>query len=152
MTQKYINSEYSCTYWRNWNNNLKLLKNYNNTKSSPRFPLKFFKTFLRKTLLRLHTLFQRKRVTISKSVYKVSIIFIPKPEIHLKKERKKSYMPVVKDTPTSGGDIRDAGSIPGSGRCPGEGNENPLQYSCLENSMDRGTWQAIIHRIAKSRT
>ena len=46
---------------------------------------------------------------------------------------------VVKKLPVNAGDIRDAGSIPGSGRCPGEGNENPLQYSCLENSMDRGT-------------
>ena len=40
---------------------------------------------------------------------------------------------------------RDPGSIPGSGRSPGEGNGNPLQYSCLENSMDRGGWQAIVH-------
>ena len=48
---------------------------------------------------------------------------------------------VVKKLPVNAGDIRDAGSIPGSGRCPGEGNENPLRYSCLENSMDRGTWQ-----------
>ena len=61
-------------------------------------------------------------------------------------------MPVVKDMPTSAGDIRDAGSIPGLGRCSGEGNENPLQYSCLDNSMDRGTWQATVHRIAKSQT
>ena len=61
-------------------------------------------------------------------------------------------MPVVKDMPTSAGDIRDAGSIPGLGRCSGEGKENPLQYSCLDNSMDRGTWQATVHRIAKSQT
>ena len=46
----------------------------------------------------------------------------------------------------------DPGSIPGSGRSPGEGNGNPLQYSCLENSMDRGAWQATIHGVAKSRT
>ena len=39
----------------------------------------------------------------------------------------------------------DLGSIPGSGRCPGEGNGNPVQYSCLENPMDRGAWQAIVH-------
>ena len=45
---------------------------------------------------------------------------------------------VVKDLPANVGDARDRGSIPGSGRCPGEGNGNPLQYSCLENSMDRG--------------
>ena len=42
-------------------------------------------------------------------------------------------------------DIRDAGSIPGSGRSPGEGNGNPLQYSCLENLMDRGVWRATVH-------
>ena len=46
----------------------------------------------------------------------------------------------------------DAGSIPGSGRSPGEGNGNPLQYSCLENPMDRGAWQASIHGVAKSPT
>ena len=41
----------------------------------------------------------------------------------------------------------DPGSIPGSGRSPGEGNGNPLQYSCLENPMDRGVWWAIVHRV-----
>ena len=46
----------------------------------------------------------------------------------------------------------DLGSIPGSGRSPGEGNGDPLQYSCLENSMDRGTWRAIVHGITKSQT
>ena len=60
-------------------------------------------------------------------------------------------MPVVKDTPTSAS-IKDAGSVPGSGRCPGEGNENPLQYSCLENSMDRRVWWASGHGITKSQT
>ena len=43
----------------------------------------------------------------------------------------------------------DPGSIPGSGRSPGEGNGNPLQYSCLENSMDRGAWRATVHGVAK---
>ena len=43
----------------------------------------------------------------------------------------------------------DPGSIPGSGRFPGEGNGNPPQYSCLENSMDRGVWQAIVHGVAR---
>ena len=42
----------------------------------------------------------------------------------------------------------DVGSIPGSGRFPGEGNGNPFQYSCLENPMDRGAWQATVHRVA----
>ena len=46
----------------------------------------------------------------------------------------------------------DPGSIPGSGRSPGEGNGSPLQYSCLENSMDRGVWQATVHGVAKSWT
>ena len=46
----------------------------------------------------------------------------------------------------------DPGSIPGLGRCPGEGNGNPLQYSCLGNCMDRGAWQATVHGVTKSRT
>ena len=46
----------------------------------------------------------------------------------------------------------DPGSIPGSGRSPGEGNGNPLQYSCLENPMDRGAWWATVHGVAKNRT
>ena len=46
----------------------------------------------------------------------------------------------------------DPGSIPGSGRSPGEGNGNPLQYYCLENPMDRGAWQATVHGVAKSQT
>ena len=49
---------------------------------------------------------------------------------------------VVKNLPANAGDTRDAGLIPGSGRFPGEGNGNPLQYSCLESSMDRGARQA----------
>ena len=48
------------------------------------------------------------------------------------------------------GDISDAGSITGSGRSPGVGNGNPLQYSCLENSMDRGAWQATVHGVSES--
>ena len=46
----------------------------------------------------------------------------------------------------------DEGSIPGSGRSPGEGNDNPLQYSCLGNPMNRGAWQATVHGVAKSQT
>ena len=48
--------------------------------------------------------------------------------------------------------VGDLGSIPGSGRSPGEGNGNPLQYSCLENSVDGGAWGAVIHGVAKSQT
>ena len=61
-------------------------------------------------------------------------------------------MLVVKNPPANAGDIRDVGSIPGSGGFPGREHGNPLQYSCLENSMDTGTWQATVHRVAKSRT
>ena len=46
----------------------------------------------------------------------------------------------------------DLGSIPGLGRSPREGNSNPLQHSCLENSMDRGAWQTALHRVTKSQT
>ena len=55
----------------------------------------------------------------------------------------------VKNLPAKAGDIRDMGSIPGSGRSSGGGHGNPLQYSCLENPMDREAWRAIAHRVAK---
>ena len=57
---------------------------------------------------------------------------------------------VVKNPPATAGDVKDAGSIPGSGRSPGGGHGNPLQYSCLENPMDRGAWQATLHGITES--
>ena len=59
---------------------------------------------------------------------------------------------MVKNLPVNAGDTGVAGSIPGSGRSPGVGNGSLLQYSCLENSMDRGAWQTIVHGVAKSRT
>ena len=52
----------------------------------------------------------------------------------------------------NGGDARDAGSIPGLGRSLGGGHGNPLQYSCLENPMDRGAWQATVHKAVKIQT
>ena len=55
----------------------------------------------------------------------------------------------VKNLPANAGDTRDTGSISGSGRFPGIRNVNPLQYSCLENPMDRGDWQATIHGVAE---
>ena len=58
----------------------------------------------------------------------------------------------VKNSPANAGDMRDTGLLPGSGRCPGEVHGNPLQYSCLENPMDRGAWQAKAHGVAKSWT
>ena len=57
---------------------------------------------------------------------------------------------VLKNPPASSGDIRDRGLIPESGRSPGGGRGNPLQYSCLENPVDRGAWQAAVHRVTKS--
>ena len=59
---------------------------------------------------------------------------------------------VVKNPPASVGDIRDAGSILGLGRSPGGGHGNPLQYSCLENPMDRGTWWATVHAVTQNQT
>ena len=59
---------------------------------------------------------------------------------------------MVKKPPANAGDIRDAGLIPGLGRSSGGGHGNPLQYSCLENAMDRGAWWATVHRVAESRT
>ena len=59
---------------------------------------------------------------------------------------------VVKNPPASAKDSRDLDSIPGSGRFPGVGTENPLQYSCLENSMDTGAWWATVHGVAESQT
>ena len=59
---------------------------------------------------------------------------------------------VVKNPPANAGDARDPGSAPGSGRSPGGRHGNPLQYSCLENSADRGAWRATVHRVTKNQT
>ena len=59
---------------------------------------------------------------------------------------------MVKNPPASAGDTRDSGSIPGLGRFSGEGNGNLLQYSYLENSMDRGNWKDTVHGVRKTRT
>ena len=61
-------------------------------------------------------------------------------------------VPVVKNPPANAGEARDVASIPQSGRSPGEGDGTPLQYSCLENPMNRGAWQATVNRITKSWT
>ena len=55
-----------------------------------------------------------------------------------------------KEPACNAGDARDMGSIPGSGRSPGAGHGNPLQYSCLENPMDRGAWRATVHGVSES--
>ena len=59
---------------------------------------------------------------------------------------------VVKNPPANAGDLREAHLVPGLGRSPGRGNSNLLQYSCLENTMDRGAWRAAVHELAKDRT
>ena len=59
---------------------------------------------------------------------------------------------VVKNLPASAGDASDVGSVPGLGRSPGVEDGNPLQYSCLEKSMDRGAWWATVHGVTKSQT
>ena len=59
---------------------------------------------------------------------------------------------VVKHLPANAGDIRDVVTTPGSGRSPGGGHDNPLQYSCLDSPMDRGALQATAYRITKNRT
>ena len=57
---------------------------------------------------------------------------------------------MIKNLPADAGDPRDAGSVPGLGKSPGEGHGHPLQYSCLENPMDREAWRATVHRVAES--
>ena len=59
---------------------------------------------------------------------------------------------VVKNPPANAGDAEDTGSVPGLGRSPGEGNGNPLYYTCLKNPIDRGAWQATLHGVTKNRT
>ena len=69
----------------------------------------------------------------------------------LKKDLRASQMElVVKNPPANAGDMKDTGSIPRSERSPGGGHGNPLQYSCLENPMDKGAWQAKVYRVTKS--
>ena len=71
-------------------------------------------------------------------------------KIHYKK--KKMLFPNGSEVKASASNAGDLGSIPGSGRSPGEGNGNPLQYSCLENPMDGGAWWATVHGVTKSWT
>ena len=67
-------------------------------------------------------------------------------------DRASQVVLVVKNLPANAGDKRDMASVPVSGRSPGGGHSNPLQYFCLENPMDRGAWQATVYKVAKSQT
>ena len=66
--------------------------------------------------------------------------------------RASSVALLVKNPPANAGDIRDVGLSPGSVRCPGGGQGNPLQYSCLKNPKNRGSWQATVHMVTESQT
>jgi len=79
-------------------------------------------------------------------------LFSVKLYISMYKEGASQVTLMVKNPPATAGDIRDMSSIPGSQRSPGGGHSNPFQYSYLENPMDRGAWQATVHRVTKSRT
>ena len=80
-------------------------------------------------------------------------INLPKETKELYTENYKTLTSLVAQTvKASGYNVGDLGFIPGLGRSPGEGNGNPLQYSCLENPMDRGAWWAAVHGVAKTRT
>ena len=59
---------------------------------------------------------------------------------------------MIKNLPADAGDVKDMGSIPGSGRFPGGGHGNPLEHSCLKNPMDRRAWWVTVHRVTKSQT
>ena len=81
-------------------------------------------------------------------IFIIICIFIWASQVALVVKKKKQK----KNPPTNAGDIKDTGSIPGSGRTPGGGHGNPLQYACLENPMDRGARRNTVHRVAKSET
>ena len=79
---------------------------------------------------------------------------MPKKEIIISFNSKSGFPggSAVKNPPANAGDTRDVVSIPGSGRSPGEGNGNPLQYSCLENPLDTGAWWVTVHGVTKRLT
>ena len=82
----------------------------------------------------------------------LNIVEFSKLGIFIYKQFCWTYIKNGSEVKASARNAGDLGLIPGSGRSPGEGNGNPLQYSCLENSMDRGAWRATVYGVAKSRT
>ena len=87
-----------------------------------------------------------------KSIGKAKVFFGDSKESFASLLFSASRIPGGSDGKVSAYNAGDLGSIPGLERSPGEGNSNPFQYSCLENPMDSGTWQATIHRVAKTQT
>ena len=94
------------------------------------------------------------RETCSKGrgIYRQMVRVWRRKKVFLKSLRRSRGFPSGSDSKESACNARDLGSIPESGRSPGEKNSNTLQYSCLENSRDRGAWQVIVHGVAKSWT
>ena len=93
-----------------------------------------------------------KRLEISKNMVELNNIINQMDVIDIYKLLHFPGGLVVKNLPLNAGDARDTSSVHGSGRSPGGGNGNPLQFSCLENSMGRGAWPTTVHGAAKSRT
>ena len=85
---------------------------------------------------------------ISQNLMNINKVFWALPE----EDRASQVILVVKNCPANAGDVRDMGSIPGSRRSPEERHDNPVQYACLENPMDRGAWQVTVHSVIKNRT
>ena len=86
--------------------------------------------------LPLHNMESLRKVNMKNNLPKRNVVFSDGPT----------------NPPANTGEVRDAGSVSGLGRSPGEGHGNPLQYSCLENPMASGAWWAIVHKVAKSQT
>ena len=105
---------------------------------------------------RVHTPTHTSTQTLVVALEKVSVVLCAFSDSHslqlaMAIKRASQVALVIKSPPVDAEDSGDAGSIPGSGRSPGEGHGNPLQYFCLENPTDRGAWRATVHEITKSR-
>ena len=90
---------------------------------------------------------------MDRGAWRTTVHGVTKSRTRLKRLSSKTHLVQrLKHLPASACNAGDLGSIPGLGRSPGEGHGNPLQYSCLENPMDKGAWRTTVHEIAKSQT